>query len=102
MIRWFNSICESVTSKPLFIGVYGSSKKLEVCNKIEDTLLALYARIETFFVYLYMPGVKDKQKLYPRLYKAGIVLEEEEWPEAVSHYSLTFYFTALLAHRMHA
>ena len=73
VIRWFNSICESVTSKSLVVEVRDFSEKVEICNKIQDTLLALYERIETFSVYL--PGTQDK-KLFSKLYETGVVVEE--------------------------
>ena len=77
MIRWFNSICESVTSKSLVVEVRWFSEKVEICDKIQDTLLALYERIETFSVYL-IPGTK-KQGLFSKLYEVGIVVEEVIW-----------------------
>ena len=52
VIRWFNSICESVTSRSLVVGLAGLSNKSETCNKIEDVLLALYTRIDTLSVFL--------------------------------------------------
>ena len=75
VIRWFNSICESVTSKSLVVEVRNFSEKVEICDKIQDTLLALYERIETFSVYL-TPGTKD-QGLFSKLYDVGIVVEED-------------------------
>ena len=75
VIRWFNSICESVTTKSLVVEVRGSSNEVAICNKIQDTLLALYERIETFSVYL-TPGTKEK-RLFSKLYEVGIVIEED-------------------------
>ena len=75
VIRWFNSICESVTSKSLVVEVRDFSEKVEICDKIRDTLLALYERIETFSVYL-TPGTKEKG-LFSKLYEAEIVIEED-------------------------
>ena len=75
VIRWFNSICESVTSKSLVVEVREFSKEVEICAKIQDTLLALYERIETFSVYL-LPGTKQKGQ-FSKLYEAGIVVEED-------------------------
>ena len=77
MIRWFNSICESVTSKSFVVEVRGFTAEVAICNKIQDTLLVLYERIETFSVYL-APGTKDK-KLFSKLYEAGIAVEEDVW-----------------------
>ena len=75
VIRWFKSICESVTSRSLFVGLEGLFNESEICNKIQDTLLALYEGIETFLVYL-TPGTKEKG-LFSKLYEAGIVVEED-------------------------
>ena len=75
VIRWFNSICESVTSKSLVVEVRGFTEEVAICNKIQDTLLALYERIETFSVYL-TPGTKEK-RLFSKLYEVGIVIEED-------------------------
>ena len=75
VIRWFNSICESVTSKSLVVEVRGFTEEVAICNKIQDTLLALYERIESFSVYL-TPGTKDKG-LFSKLYEVGIVIEED-------------------------
>ena len=75
VIRWFNSICESVTSKSLVVAVRRLPEEVEICDKIQDTLLVLYERIETFSVYL-APGTKAKS-LFSKLYKAEIVIEED-------------------------
>ena len=75
VIRWFNSICESVTSKSLVVEVRGFTEEVEICNKIQDTLLALYERTETFSVYL-TPGTKE-EGLFSKLYEVGIVVEED-------------------------
>ena len=77
VIQWFNSICESVTSKSLVVEVRHFSEKVKLCNKIQDTLLALYERIETFSVYL-RPGTK-KEGLFSKLYEVGIVVEKDLW-----------------------
>ena len=74
VIRWFNSICESVTSKSLVVEVCNPSEEVEICDKIQDTLLALYERIETFSVYL-TPGTKE-QGLFSKLYEVCIVVED--------------------------
>ena len=74
VIRWFNSICESVTSKSLVVEVRRFTEEVEICDKIQDTLLALYERIETFSVYL-KPGTEEKG-LFSKLYEVGIVVEE--------------------------
>ena len=75
VIRWFNSICESVTSKSLVVEVRRFPEEVEICDKIQDTLLALCERIETFSVYL-APGTKERG-LFSKLYEAGIVVEED-------------------------
>ena len=75
VIRWFNSICESVTSKSLVVEVRDCQNEVEICDKIQDTLLALYERIETFSVYL-TPGTKNNG-LFSKLYETGVVVEED-------------------------
>ena len=99
VIRWFNSICESVTSRPLVVGLYGLVNESEICNKIQDMLLALHTRIETLSVFLSREcflgqdvDLKDMRKLFSRLYEAGIVVEkwlDPDGDEAVSDYLLT-------------
>ena len=99
MIRWFNSICESVTSKSLVIEVCGFSKEAELCDKIQDTILVLYERIEAFSVYL-LPRTKERG-LLSKLYEAGIVVEESIWEDEdkqVGHNILTSY----LSHDLYA
>ena len=73
-IRWFNSICESVTSKSLVVDVREFIEEVEICDKIQDTLLALYERIETFSVYL--PPRTKRKGLFSKLYEARIVVKE--------------------------
>ena len=94
-IRWFSSICESVTSKSLVVEVWGPSREVEFCDKIQDTLLTLYAKIKPFSVYL-VPGTK-KQGLFSRLYETGIVVEENirrNEDKQVSYCTLTsIYYT---------
>ena len=99
VIRWFNSICESVISRSLVVCLDGLSNKSEICQKIEDTLLALHTRIETLSVFLSRDcfyeqdvGSKDVRKLFSRLYETGIVVEKRlDWYryEAVSGRFLT-------------
>ena len=100
VIRWFNSICESVTSRSLVVCLDGLSNELSICNKIEDMLLALHTRIETLSVFLsgecfrrqQNVDLEDVRKLFPRLYEAGIVVENQlywDGDEAVSGYLLT-------------
>ena len=74
VIQWFNSVCESVTSKSLVVEVSGFTEEVEICDKIQDTLLALYERIETFSVYL--PLGTKRNGLFSKLYELGIVVEE--------------------------
>ena len=84
VIRWFNSICESVTSRSLVVGLHGLVNELEICNKIQNMLLALHARIETLSVFLSTAcfygqrnvDLEDVRKLFSRLYEAGIVVEK--------------------------
>ena len=98
VVQWFNSICKSVTSRSLVVCLYGLSNKLKICNKIQDMLLALHARIETLSIFLsgrsFFTGQKvdleDVRKLFSRLYEEGIVVEK--WldrNEEVSGYVLT-------------
>ena len=75
VIRWFNSICESVTSKSLVVEVRRFTEDVEICDRIQDTLLVLYERIKTFSVYL-TPGTKEKG-LFSKLYETGVVVEED-------------------------
>ena len=98
VIRWSNSICESVTSRSLVVGLYGLSNESETCNKIQDILLGLHARIETLSIFLsgkdwwgeQILTVEDLRKLFSRLYEAGIVVERWLYgDEAVSYYPLT-------------
>ena len=83
VIGWFNSICESVTSRSLVVNPYGLSNELEICNKIQNILLALHSRIETLSIFLSTDSfsrpnidLKDMRKLFSRLYEAGIVVEK--------------------------
>ena len=83
MLRWLSSVCESVTCKSLIVELYGLYADLRVCNKIQDILLNLHTRTETLSVFLSrvsfpgQPNIRpeDVRKLFPRLYKAGIVVE---------------------------
>ena len=98
VIRWFNSICESVTSRSLVVCLYKLSNESELCNKIQDMLWALHTRIGTLSIFLSTEcflrrqnvDLEDVRKLFSRLYEAGIVVER--WlddDEAVSYYPLT-------------
>ena len=100
VIGWFSSICESVTSRSLVVGLHGLFNESEICNKIQDVLLALHTRIETLSIFLFGKDrwgeqtltVEDLRKLFSRLYEAGIVVEK--WlgwngNEVVSGYFLT-------------
>ena len=100
VIRWFNSICESVTSRSLVVGLDGLSNESEICNKIQEILLALHAKIENLSIFIsgkdhvgrHRVDLEDVRKLFSRLYEAGIVIEK--WlgaygDEAVSDYLLT-------------
>ena len=72
VVRWFDLVCRSVISKSLVVEVRGFTEEAEICNKIQDTLLALYKRIGAFSVYLY-----KEQGNFPKLYETGIVVEED-------------------------
>ena len=100
VLRWFNSICESVTSRSLFVGLEGLYNEPEICNKIQNVLLALHTRIETLSIFLSTEcfrghqnvDLEDVRKLFLRLYEAGIVVEKWlHWDgdETVSGYLLT-------------
>ena len=98
VIRRFNSICESVTSRSLAVGLEGLSNESETFSKIQKILLALHARIESLSIFvsgkdhLGMQGVdlEDVRKLFSRLYEAGIVVEKYlNRDEEVSGYLLT-------------
>ena len=76
-----------MTSKSLVIGVDGLSEEPEICNRIQNTLFDVAARVETCSIYLsredrrgnQIVGRKDMQKLFPRLYALGIVVEKNLW-----------------------
>ena len=100
VVQWFNSICKSVTSRSLVVCLYGLSNEAEICNKIQEILLALHAKIENLSIFIsgkddsgtQQVDLEDVRKLFPRLYEAGIVVEK--WlaysgDEAVSGYLLT-------------
>ena len=98
VIRWFKSICESVTSRSLVVCLDGLSNEPEICNKIQDILLALHTGIETLSVFLSGScfygqdlDMEDVRKLFSRLYEKGIVVEkwlDRDGDEAVSGYLL--------------
>ena len=97
VVRWFNSICESVISGSLVVEVVEFTKQVEICNKIQDTIIALNARIETLSVYLFntdeletkVMEMDDMRKLFPKLYEKGIVIEKRlDREESVSYYFL--------------
>ena len=73
VIRWFNSVCGSVTSKSLVVEVRRFPEEAESRHEIQETLLALYERMDTFLVYL-TPGTKGR---FPKLHNASIVVEED-------------------------
>ena len=99
MIRWINSICESVTSRSLVVELCGLSNESEICHRIEDILLSLHTRIETLSMFISTKcfsgqkvDLEDVRKLFSRLYEVGIVVEK--WlgwngNEVVSGYFLT-------------
>ena len=84
VIRWFNSICESVTSRSLVVGLYKLINESEICNKIQDIVLTLHTRIETLSIFLSRGcfrgqehvDLEDVRKLFSRVYEAGIVVEK--------------------------
>ena len=95
VIRSFTSICESVTSKSLVVEVYGLTDESDICNKIQDTLLALRARLGAFSLYLseehwdegILVNKEDIRKLFSKLYEKGVVAEKFLYSdESVSRY----------------
>ena len=101
VIRWFNSICESVTSRSLVGGLRGLVNEPEICNKIQYILLALHTRIGTLSIFLSTKcfprkqnvDLEDVRKLFSRLYEVGIVVEKwlyHNGDEAVSGHLLPF------------
>ena len=99
VIQWFNSICETVTSKSLIVEVYGFTPEVGVCNKIQDTIVALNARIETLSVYLFntdrfggeIMEMDDVRKLFSTLYEKGIVIEKLlDDEQSVCRYFITY------------
>ena len=97
-IEWFNSVCESVTSKFLVVALREIPWDEEMCKKMQDTILALNARTETLSVYLSRKD-RDGDEIYgrdhwrerfPALYETGIVTEKHlSDEEAVCRYFLT-------------
>ena len=103
VLQWFNLICGSVTSKSLAVEVRRFHEWQKTCDKIQDTLLALNARIETFSVYLSSDDWVEEEavrkekmrKLFSGLYKAGVevIVQEDRWmyeEDGVCHYILTY------------
>ena len=98
LLRWFDSICESVISRSLIIEFHGLCDEPEICNKMQETLLRLHARAVNLYVYLTHENqwgyefmkIDDMRKLFSRLYDAGIVIEKRlNDNELVSHRFLT-------------
>ena len=99
VIGWFNAICESITSKSLVVVLYMYSEDVEICEKIQDTLLALHERMETFLVYLSPLEGDVEEELFPELEEMGIAVYEdlwEDWDKLVSYEILTPYLLYLL------
>ena len=95
VVRSFNSICESVTSNFLVVEVYGLPKEWEVCSSIQDMLLALSARVESFHFYLSERHWDDEvsvnresiRELFSKLYEKEVVIEELLYDsQSVSHH----------------
>ena len=88
-IRWFTSMCDSVTSKSLSIVFSGFTEWTEIWLEIQKTLLALNARIGNLSVYFsstnWVAEEKVRQdnirRLIPLLYEAGIevVVLDNTW-----------------------
>ena len=80
---WFDSLCESVTSNSLAVEVYGLPNEPKIWNKIQETLLALCARIGTLSIYIQERHLQEQvvdpegsRRLFSRLYETGIVVEQ--------------------------
>ena len=107
VLQWFDLICGSVTSKSLVIEVHGFYRWQGICDRIQDTLLALNARIETFSVYLSSGNWEEEEavrkenmrRLFSRLYEAGVeVVQEDDLmcdDDKVCHYILTYFLYSL-------
>ena len=100
VVQWFNSICESVTSRSLVVCLDGLVNEPAICNKIQNMLLDLHTKTGTLSIFLSTKSfprqqnvyLEDVQKLFSRLYEAGIVVEkwlDPDGDEAVSDYLLT-------------
>ena len=93
VVQWFNSICESVVSRSLVVEVCERTEEDGICNKIQDALLALNARVETLSVHLPVQYGSDKtintRRLFPKLYEKGIVIERPIAYAEVCCYFLT-------------
>ena len=98
VIGWFSSICESITSNSLVVEVCGLPEESQICNKIENVLLALSERIETLSVYL-----PQGTNLFSRLCRVRIVVESAAGyssDEEVCHFTLrsrSLLFTVIIS-----
>ena len=97
VMPWFDSICKSVTSRTLVVEVLDLTKKCQICDEIQETLLTLHQRIETFSVCL--PRITKEQGVFSKLYEAGIVVKEHiglDKYEQVGYNILTSYLLCSL------
>ena len=98
VIGWFSSICESITSNSLVVEVCGLPEESQICNKIENVLLALSERIETLSVYL-----PQGTNLFSRLCRVRVVVESTAGyssDEEVRHFTLrsrSFLLTVIIS-----
>ena len=67
LFRRFNSICESVTSKPLVVEVGGLFNEPEGCNRLQVILLALHQRIDTLSIFLSIESFTGEQNSHIEL-----------------------------------
>ena len=75
VIDWCSSIFESVTSNSLVVELAGFPRDVKSCDMIQNSLLSLNARLETFSVYSPRTmDIENKERLFSRLYEAGIVV----------------------------
>ena len=102
VIQWFNTICDRVTSRSLVIEVGGFPEESKICDKIQNTLLAMNAKVETFSVHLSSERWKGKEamrnekmkQLFSRLWEAGIAVTQNiqrDLNKCVGHCILIFY-----------
>ena len=75
VVKWFKSVCETVTSQSLKIEVSGLPHQWYSCSEIEEVLLALskkvkelHVRVDEEFYYA--------EEIFPKLHRDGILMVE--------------------------